>query len=210
MNRLYLAAICLSLAGCSGNPPNAGIPVVDKTVTTRWYAVDHGLASELVSAAQDDTEHDQQAVSVIYMDIDRSPKPMVAAAPIVSPTPPSSPVSEARSQLHSSAGKNATVANSASDPSLGSETAVVIKPAKSGLREQQLTMRYAEGDPVAAYELAQLLFSQGRSEPGYVVLEYAVRRKNPQALALYSRLKSGERPQTATAEAPHDSTPKKL
>lgn len=202
MNRLYLAAICLSLAGCSSNPPNAGIPVVDKTVTTRWYLVDHGLASELVSAAPGATEHGQQAVGVIYMDIDRSTKSMVVPAPIVSPTPPSKLVPDARSQRHSSAGKNATVANAGSVPSVGNEAAAVSTPVKSGLREQQLTMRYAEGDPVAAYELALLLFSQGRSEPGYVVLEYAVRRKNPQAIALFSKLKTGTKPQAATGVAP--------
>ena len=210
MNRLYLAAICLSLAGCSGNPPNAGIPVVDKTVTTRWYSVDHGLASELVSAAPGATEHGPQKVGVIYMDIDRSTKPMVAPAPIVSPTPPSNTVPESRSQLHSSVGKNATVANAGSVPSVGYKAAAVTTPVKSGLREQQLTMRYAEGDPVAAYELAQLLFSQGRSEPGYVVLEFAVRRKNPQAIALYSRLKTGTNPQAATAVAPHEPVAEKL
>jgi hypothetical protein len=210
MNRLYLAAICLSLAGCSGNPPNAGIPVVDKTVTTRWYAVDHGLASELVSAAPSATEQDQQEVGVIYMDIDRLSKPLAVPATTVSPTPPSSPASEAPSQHHGSTGKAATVANTVSVPSVGSEVAAVTAPPRSGLREQQLTMRYAEGDPVAAYELAQLLFSQGRSEPGYVVLEYAVRRKNPQAIALYSKLKAGVHTQTASAVAPHAPVPESL
>lgn len=210
MNRLYLAAICVSLTGCSGNPPNAGIPVIDKTVTTRWYAVDHGLASELVSAAPSTTELGEQAVSVIYMDIDRSSKRSATPATIVPTTTPNNPARVARSELHSSAGNNATVANTGSAPSLGGEAAVVSTPAKSGLREQQLTMRYAEGDPVAAYELAQLLFSQGRSEPGYVVLEYAVRRKNPQAIALYSRLKAGSSPQAAAATALHDPVLEKL
>jgi len=62
-------------------------------------------------------------------------------------------------------------------------------PAKPSLQEQQLTMMYAEGDANAAYDLAQLLFSQGRSEPAYVALEYAVRQKNPKAIALYSKLR---------------------
>lgn len=50
-------------------------------------------------------------------------------------------------------------------------------------------MKYAEGDANAAFDLAQLLFSQGRSEPAYVALEYAVRQKNPKAIALYSNLR---------------------
>ncbi|WP_230383552.1 hypothetical protein [Pseudomonas savastanoi] len=60
---------------------------------------------------------------------------------------------------------------------------------KPSLQEQKLTMKYAEGDANAAFDLAKLLFSQGRSEPAYVALEYAVRQKNPRAIALYSSLR---------------------
>jgi hypothetical protein len=65
----------------------------------------------------------------------------------------------------------------------------VVDMAKPSLQEQELTMKYAEGDANAAFDLAQLLFSQGRSEPGYVALEYAVRQKNSRAIALYSNLR---------------------
>lgn len=53
---------------------------------------------------------------------------------------------------------------------------------KPSLQEQKLTMKYAEGDANAAFDLAQLLFSQGRSEPAYVALEYAVRQKTRRLL----------------------------
>ncbi len=191
MNVFYVFALGLALTGCSSSPANPNVPVIEKSLTQQWYKIDHGIASRWVPI---DTPHPLSRERVIYMDLATMQPPVVAIpkAAFVHPEPDphrtlSRPIPK---QPHTPRPVPGSIQKPTEHieptPEKGMAKADLRKPS---LQEQKLTMKYAEGDANAAFDLAQLLFSQGRSEPAYVALEYAVRQKNPKAIALYSSLR---------------------
>ncbi len=191
MNVFYVFALGLALTGCTSSPANPNVPVIEKSLTQQWFKIDHGIASRWVPI---DTPHPSPRERVIYMDL-ATMQPLMASEPkaaFVHPEPvPHRRVSRpiAKQPLTSR-----PVPGSIQKPTEHIEPTPEKGMAKADLRkpslqEQKLTMKYAEGDANAAFDLAKLLFSQGRSEPAYVALEYAVRQKNPRAIALYSSLR---------------------
>lgn len=186
MNLFYVFALGLALTGCSSTPANPNVPVIEKSLTQQWYKIDHGIASRWVPV---ETPRTPALERVIYMDL-TTVQPPTAAKPKPESVPdraPSRPIAEQPLTPRPVPGK---IPKPPELPALPPEKNVAkANFGKPSLQEQKLTMRYAEGDANAAFELAQLLFSQGRSEPAYVALEYAVRHNNPKAIALYSNLR---------------------
>lgn len=191
MNVFFVFALGLALTGCSSAPANPNVSVVEKSLTQQWYKIDHGIASRWVPV---DTAHAPARERVIYMDL-ATVIPPTATKPttgFVKPEPvphlaPSRPI--AKQTLTPRPVPGSTQKHPERPTSPSAEAMTKSSLGKTNLQEQQLTMKYAEGDSNAAFDLAQLLFSQGRNEPAYVALEYAVRQKNPKAIALYSNLR---------------------
>lgn len=162
-----LALVYLVLSGCS-SAPSTSVTVTEGSISARWVQVT-GSAWER---------------NIVQAD------PEASAPPGPSITPPLQAMPTAKRITAPSAARQ-PAARSPAPVTLRAAPRPTASPRTDKQREQALVRRYAEGDDVAAVELARMLYAQGRTETGDMVLDFAVRKQNRAAIALKAeRLKS--------------------